>query len=206
MARAIHTRLILKGILEAQTPLSLSGAQTGLVADITVARNGLGQIYLPGTSLAGTLRSYSEHLQLPARDRNTLLGWWGCHLEDDPASRFLVDDAPIVNETRLELWHGVGIDRQWGTAAKGVLYEREVVPRGAQFSFNLELETGEPAELGLARAVMQTLRQALSEGRIGIGGATTRGLGQIKLTQSRASEQNWNSRAGVLAALRGDAE
>ena len=60
MAREIRERLVVRGALEALTPLHVGGIGSDADSDLPLARNGRGLFYVPGTSLAGPLRSWCE--------------------------------------------------------------------------------------------------------------------------------------------------
>jgi CRISPR/Cas system CSM-associated protein Csm3 (group 7 of RAMP superfamily) len=58
MARNIYCRLILTGLLKLNSPLHVGGFGEAVDTDMPLAQNGAGDLYIPGTSLAGTLREY----------------------------------------------------------------------------------------------------------------------------------------------------
>jgi CRISPR-associated RAMP protein (TIGR02581 family) len=79
---------------------------------------------------------------------------------------------------RYQIRHGVSIDRDTETAAEGRLYTGEAVPSGSRFDCEIIIENGSAADQGL---VLLGLR-AFEQGRVALGGAASRGLGQVKLT------------------------
>ncbi|MGH8587916.1 MAG: RAMP superfamily CRISPR-associated protein [Gammaproteobacteria bacterium] len=229
MARAIRRSLILKGTLEAETPLHVGGAEEGIEVDLSLALNGRGEAYVPGTSLAGALRAWMERNLGEGLPRE----WWGYQGQKDTddetanriseilgnsppmrspqdaeggtASRILVEDAPVMlpGGARSEVWHGVGIDRQWGTGAGGIKFEREVLPKGTRIPLELRLDVASKDDLERSRAALSHLAQALADGCIRLGAAGTRGLGRTRLLDSwQGLERDWSNRQGVLALLR----
>ena len=56
MARRIHARYRITGKLTAVTPLHVGGYGETADTDMPLARNGAGDLYVPGTSLAGPTR------------------------------------------------------------------------------------------------------------------------------------------------------
>lgn len=228
MARAICRSLMLKGTLEAETPLCVGGAEEGIEVDLPLAHNGRDEFYVPGTSLAGALRAWMERNlggRLP-RD------WWGYQepkgteegsasriqpssthptaetpkgTDEGSASRILVEDAPVMlpGGARPEIWHGIGIDRQWEATARGIKFEREILPKGTRFPLELRLDVENEASLESSRALLSHLARALAEGRIALGAASTRGLGRVRLLDGwRGLERDWSCRDGILALLR----
>lgn len=85
---------------------------------------------------------------------------------------------------RTQVRHGVSIDRDTETAVDGRLYTGEVVPAGTRFSGEIIIENGSPADQGL---VLLGLR-AFEQGRVTLGGASSRGLGQVQFTITGCTE------------------
>ncbi len=197
MARELSTRLTITGHLQATTPLHVGGLPNNIEEDMPLAKNGLGEFYIPGTSLAGVFRAWMEtHFA----DEEILNNLWGFQEEtgEKPkgaASRLFVEDAKVTlpNGLSEELWDSVGINRRWGTAAKRQKFDRTVLPKGSQI--NLRLQVDLPPKNNQAttiRAMLGHLIKALANEQITLGAATTRGLGQVKLTDSQLQEINWN--------------
>lgn len=102
------------------------------------------------------------------------------------ASKVKIPDLRLA-ETWLgpfQLRNGVSIDRDTDTAASQRLFTIEAVPAGTRFTFELLVENGTPADHGL---VLLGLR-AFEQGMVALGGATSRGLGQVQLTIERCEE------------------
>ena len=121
MARELVARLRINATLRAETPLHVGGHSDRLDLDLPLAVNGQGRFYVPGTSLAGVLRAWmARHFDAATVDMAEL--WGHQEGEQGAASRVLVEDAPVTLPGGLpeELWDGVGIDRQWGSAARTI--------------------------------------------------------------------------------------
>jgi CRISPR/Cas system CSM-associated protein Csm3 (group 7 of RAMP superfamily) len=228
MGRLIRRRYIVEGELEAETPLHIGAAFGGLVTDMPLAEDGAGRFYLPGTSLAGPIRSWWRR---GWRDDDRLFGMipgrgagHGVQAEGH-ASFILVEDAPAIGLPDVEVRDGVGIDRRTGGAAAGIKYDREVLPRGTRFKFCITIDecrghasAPAPRRRGdnrpeppkwdeefsrIARQRLGALILALETGQIRFGAAKTGGLGRVKLRDTRVTEQRIGTRAGLLARLRG---
>lgn len=212
MARPRTHRLKIKGTLETTGPLHVGGMHDSVETDMPLARDGLGRLYVPGTSLAGPMRAWVEE------EFDDLLAqqMWGFQKQDGDtgyASYVMVEDAHIEVPDGLdeEIWDGVGIDRQWGVAAEGIKFDRAILPRGTTLDLEMTLELppedpnqsaskADPAKL---RAVVGHLLQALEQGAIGLGAARTRGLGRVKLVNVTIHEEDWSKKDGILKVLRG---
>jgi CRISPR-associated protein Csm3 len=103
-----------------------------------------------------------------------------CRLFGSPAlagrARFpdllLAGAAPV-----FELRNGVGIDRDRGIAADGILYDFEAVPPGTDFGLTVVIDNPTDADVGL----LLYLFSGLDEGQLALGGKTSRGLGQVAI-------------------------
>lgn len=102
-----------------------------------------------------------------------------CSLFGSPylAGRVYVHDLHWLAGTSPELRDGVGIDRDLGTARKGIKYDTEVVPAGSRFQLEMIFENVDSVRLAL---VLQAL-ELMHQGEFLLGGLTTRGLGRVSL-------------------------
>lgn len=229
MSRHAIARIVLEGRVECVTALHVGGAEDDLIADLTVATDGLGRPHVPGTSLAGALREWTRRLQDDpdgeqpsgaAAERAAEIGetldallWGGQPSDRDPhVGRITCDDAvvtPPPSCAPTQLRDGVGIDRHLGAAAERIKYDRQVWPPGSQLDLRLVIEARDERELAAARDLAAALLAALDEADLDIGAATSRGLGQLRRDHDDPEaltgwEQRLDTKAGVLATLRGN--
>ena len=124
MARLRTHRLKIKGTLQTCGPLHIGGMRDSVETDMPLARDGQGRMCVPGTSLAGPMRAWVE-----ARFRKDIVKQlWGFQPQEDEekqgeegcASYVVVEDAHVKLPEGLdeEVWDGVSIDREWGTASR----------------------------------------------------------------------------------------
>ena len=206
MAREIHGRLRVTGMLELETALAVAGIGDIGATDAPLAVDGQGRPYVPGTSLAGALRGWTRRAvqddpDLAASERML----WGpdADAHDASASAVIVEHARVVGENaRVEQRDGVGIDRYLGTAADDIKYDREVLPAGTQLELRLTVELPvDEIERARRKHVFGSLLLALERGDVPLGAGRTRGLGRVRLVQTTIVEDRLD-RTGVLAALR----
>ncbi|TYK52614.1 RAMP superfamily CRISPR-associated protein [Actinomadura decatromicini] len=222
--RPMDRRLRVRGWLRIQTPLHVGGVALDPAEALPVAVDGQDRVYVPGTSLAGTLRAWMRGADPRTARLNDM---WGYEEEgkSDPggqASRVVVRDAVVTTTTgtdgdgipneplrsrALPVLHGVGIDRVTGAAASAFLYARTVVPPGHYLSFEVDVETTDVL-LARDRARLHALLTALKSEEIGIGAANGKGLGVVTLMPSPLDvhEHDLTSREGLLAFLCGEPE
>lgn len=203
MAREISSRVRLCGTLVATTPLHVGGHGDDVDTDLPLARDGRGHLYVPGTSLAGALRQWCEQ----AFAAGFVDQYWGFQKDDKGhASYVVVEDVPVYESDAVvvEVRDGVGIDREWGAAAEAIKYDRAILPRGTKLIFALGADVQGKSDRFPVLAMLAALRDALTAGRIRLGASKTRGLGRIELHSAKLTEQNFGTRKGILAVLRGE--
>jgi CRISPR/Cas system CSM-associated protein Csm3 (group 7 of RAMP superfamily) len=207
--RDVVVRHEVTGTLETVTALRAGGWGSSAYADLVVARDGLGRLMIPGTSLAGALRSWLGSVTASAGgalfDQAALGAVFG-DLEhqgqDGMVCRVMVDDAVAAADVSAGIRDGVGIDRGTGSAAAGVLYQYEVVPPGIRFAVRITAaQTATDTER--VGSALDLLVQALAAGRVEIGAARTRGLGQVQLTGITRTRVDLTERDQVLSWLCG---
>jgi len=201
VARSIHSRLHLCGMLVTQSPLHVGGHGEEVDTDLPLTRNGADQLYVPGTSLAGALRELAERLF----GRSVIDELWGFQDGDrGHASFVVVDDAVIENGDKVvvEIRDHVGIDREYSCAAEHIKYDRAILPRGVRLPLRLAVEVARQERRDQALAMLAALKQALEAGEVRLGAVKTRGLGHIRLIDGQLTEQVFSHRQGILAMLR----
>ena len=110
MGRLLDSKYIITGTLLAQTPIHVGAAFGDLIADLPLARDGAGRHYLPGTSLAGPMRSWWIRQGYDAEEYFGRTPERNEAAKEGHASYIVVDDAPVVHAPPTELRDGVGID------------------------------------------------------------------------------------------------
>ena len=95
------------------------------------------------------------------------------------AAKVQVPDLTLVGEWfgRYQVRYGVSIDRDTETAVDGRLYTGEAVPAGTVFKCEIILENASEADQGLVLLGLKAFEREL----VTLGGASSRGLGQVQL-------------------------
>jgi CRISPR/Cas system CSM-associated protein Csm3 (group 7 of RAMP superfamily) len=201
VARNIHSRLRLTGLLVTRSPLHVGGYGDDIDTDMPLARDGAGRLYVPGTSVAGALREHAVRL---FGDEVVNRLWGNQHDAGGHASFVMIDDVDIKDSAQIvvEVRDGVGIDRRWGAAAEHIKYDRAILPRGTQMTLNLTVDVEQFDKLAEAVSVVAALKESLENGRIRLGASKTRGLGRIYLKQGTITQQIFCTRLGILDRLR----
>ena len=227
MARIVKERLLVAGELVACSALHAGAAEEDLVTDLPLARTGANEVYIPGTGLAGALRSWVER-HFGREDAIALFGTVPSKGEDSRkgfASLIGIADAVASNQAFCEVRDGVGIDRRLGRAAERIKYDREIVAKGTRFSFAMTLDlplafAGQPERAvgerpdrsevieplvalneSRVQAILGHLVKHLLDGRIALGAGKTRGLGSVRLEKveiSRLELADWTTVLDLL--------
>jgi hypothetical protein len=117
------------------------------------------------------------------------------------ASRVRFPDLPLAGDLPLlDLRNGVGIDRDKGLAADGVLYDFEAVPPGTAFQLTVIVDNPDDADVGL----LLYLFEEMNHGHLALGGKSSRGLGLVRVTWDEIVEtslEKENPFASMLSSL-----
>lgn len=208
MARNLHSRWHILGKMITTSSLSVGGMSDGAIVDLALAVNGQGNYYIPGTSLAGSLRNWMSR-NYDSQISDSIFGCIESNQgkDDGYASFITIADIPIKQDNLyFEVRDGVGIDRDLGTAVDNFKYDRAVLPKGTELNILLIIERkdkiSDEAWQSSEQAIAHLL-EALKTGKIPIGAAKTRGLGRIKLngTDWDIQTRDFQTRKGILATL-----
>lgn len=214
MARKIHSRLKIQGALTAETPLHVGGFGESPDTDLTLAQNGQGDFYIPGTSITGVIRAWCEKTFRDPNDKNKVDAiitqlFGPSHLKgaaDGHASFVIIEDIALSKDIQSEIRDGVGIDRIYGTAADQAKFDRAILPKGTELKLEITVEIkaqkqssprgktekGPTDESDVefedrknrTKAIFGYLLEALQKGELRFGASRTRGLGRVKAENS----------------------
>ena len=183
-------KIVIQSKLKTQSPLRIgSGANEGLT-DILILKDKQGQPFIPGTSMAGVLRSeiaaiYGEE----AADK--LFGL----IDGRNANQSMLNISDVVLTSKgIIVRDGVAIDELTGVAKTGAKFDFEALERGAAGNVLLELTVRECDEAkplaisyqhsaysvnGDCYGEMAATIADLLTGGISVGSLTTKGYGKI---------------------------
>lgn len=190
-------KIVIQSKLKTQSPLRIgSGANEGLT-DILILKDKQGQPFIPGTSMAGVLRSeiaaiYGEE----AADK--LFGL----IDGRNANQSMLNISDVVLTSKgIIVRDGVAIDELTGVAKTGAKFDFEALERGAAGNVLLELTVRECDEAkplaisyqhsaysvnGDCYGEMAATIADLLTGGISVGSLTTKGYGKIAGTEAVA--------------------
>lgn len=213
--------------LVARTACHIGTGEGNDLADGLIRRDGQGVPCIPGTALAGALRTLLTRLApriaggepcavLTGSGRACscavcrLLG--GVNPDNQPAaqpnpavtaSRLLIFNAVLVGDYSCPVVRdGVGIERVADTAARfaAAKYDLEVLPAGAAFALRLELRDCQEEEETLLAAALAEWQ----EGRLWLGASVARGLGAFCLDDLQYKSWALDDPDGLMQFLKCD--
>ena len=211
MGRNLHSVIRIEGDLVAKTPVHSGGLRDSVFTDLPLAVNGKGEVYFPGSAIAGPLRAWwrgacsdlEEAVWGRVEEQGGNNGGW--------ASILFVHDAPLINALDLDLAQHVAIDRSSGTAAFNKKFDRELAPVEAQFRLCLELQRpakkyGPEEEMDDStwkqiQGALRGMLEDLCEGNIRFGADKSRGRGKLVLENEKIFSRDLGS--GILNTLFG---
>ncbi|MGC9400700.1 MAG: RAMP superfamily CRISPR-associated protein [Anaerolineae bacterium] len=198
------TYQVITGTLRARTAVHVGSGAGSDLTDALLRRDAAGRPIIPGTAIAGALRTLATRLapRLELQNNKVCAALTGssdpcdcpvCHLFGDvnpsdaegatsEASRILVFNARLKGDAPQPfIRDGVGIDRSTGAAARagGVKFDLEVLPADTEFTFRLELRDVDEDDKRLLAAVLAEWEA----GRVWVGGNVARGLGGFALEE-----------------------
>lgn len=212
MARKIRSRLKISGKLYAKTSLHFGCNETRAGLDMPLGVNGEGKLYVPGTNIAGWLRSWMEQLiDLGGINQKDIDNLWGLKTDnsvnnnDGFASFITVEDGVISGCPLTEIRDGVSIDRNWGVAVDKQKFDREIIPYGSKIDFKLSVERNDSTsdnDWEKQKYLFKVLLESIEKEELRFGACKTRGSGRVKLFNLKIKEQNLSTAKGILAILR----
>jgi CRISPR/Cas system CSM-associated protein Csm3 (group 7 of RAMP superfamily) len=170
-------KIILQATLRNESPL-LIGRGGGDAVDIEVMQLPEGKPYIPGSSIAGSLKSF-----LNGQDGY----FWGQAGKKDNCaplqSHIRFDDLIPVNFTGNEdivIRDGVKIDHQTGTAEDGNKYDYQIVEPGLVFSFRAEVTLRDSMKAAEDfNNLVASIKTALEHPEFRLGANTNTGFGKM---------------------------
>ena len=206
MAEAkVVRKIVYAGTLQLDSPLMIgSGTETNArknEADIHVLKDKKERPFIPGTSLAGVLRSWLA--EEDAETANNLFGFVtkNKNTMDDVQSAVSIMDVTL-NDANVVVRDGVSIDVYAGTGLDGKKYDYEAVERGASgaFAMTLTLREYHLKHIPELDALTEKIADRLCTG-LRVGALTTKGFGVIRVPDICAAYYDFAKPADVKSWL-----
>lgn len=198
---SIVGRITAEGWLCLDAPLLIGEGASGEARgdlDIHVLRSKEGIPFIPGTSLAGALRSFVEAEDDGVRAADILFGSIEGEGRQSAVSLYDVE----LRGAQIGIRDGVCIDPVTGTAVRHGKYDYEIVESGAGGSFYAEiiLRRVHEGDEELLKRTLLRLRDLL-RGGFHVGARTTKGFGRMHVSDMRIDCYDFRREQDVLAWL-----
>lgn len=200
IASKYKCRLLARIVLEADSPIVIGSGQSDITTDALVVRDVNGLPYIPGTTLAGVIRSHMDV------EKNSVL--WGYQDKKDGRGSeiifteakilnskgdvvdgivdmaYIANDPLLANYIELPIRQHVSINES-GVATKAGKFDEQIVYKGTKFCFEMEI-VSEDSELQQLQNVIDAIRSTSFR----IGGGTRKGFGKIKVVSVQSVQIN----------------
>lgn len=173
--------------LRAESPFMIgNGEDTYSDKDLLVDHKG--EVFIPGTSLAGVCRAYLESKWSQDKvDKIFGSGKVGKISSLDKQSKVIFYDSFLIRDSKRRIRDSVSLTNK--VAEDNHKFDFEIVEAGAEFAFRIEFRiVDDTDEENLVNDCIQTLVNGFNQGEIRIGGKTSRGYGYFKLMVSDKKE------------------
>ncbi len=214
---------IIAGKLKALTGIHTGSGDSTETTDSPVFRNIEGEIIIPGTTIAGSLRTLATRIaphlgfkKCIALDKTPPIESCNCPIcdlfgsinpgknsDEGTASKIWIYDAILESDAKTSIRDGVGIDRETRSSARTAQakYDFETVPKGSVFIFRLALQDSVTDD---QEKILASILREWTEGRCYIGGNVARGLGNMQLVEIKVSAIDISSIENLMVFLRED--
>lgn len=183
-------RQLARIVIEAATPMSIGTGRGDVFSDALVARDVNGFPYIPGTSIAGVVRS-----MIGKEESNDLFGYQ--EGKDGKGSEVIFTEARIldsngnvidnmivpdsVNDPVLKMCHELPVRQHVkigsdGTGVKGGKFDEQVIYTSTRFCFEIEM-----VGAGADTAAFDRILEKIQNRNFRVGGGTRTGFGEIKV-------------------------
>lgn len=214
-------RFLARVIIEAATPLAVGCGEKDMISDSLVATDVNGLPHIPGTSVAGVLRSmitaYNEQNDEAALKVEVDKVFGNLDKEISKGSDIIFSEAKILNhegkvvdgldykaimqDSLLRYYRELPVREHVRISDKGVAVKRgkfdgQVVFPGTRFCFEMEMVSDGKNE----QAFLTVLRQLLNKD-FRIGGGTRKGFGAIRIVGMKVALLNLREPAHLRAYL-----
>jgi len=201
----ITGKIVLKAVLKNISPV-LIGKGSGEASDVDVMRLPDDNPYIPGSSIAGTIRSffyeYVEKQLKTTNEKNNVEFFWGSDNTQKTVtcqSHIIFEDVLLKNEAKVIVRDGVKINSVTNIVEKGGKYDYELIEPGAEFNFYAEITIREGIH-EFAKKMACFIYDSLTDDSFRIGALTNTGFGKIKLIEQHTwyfnfkdvgTDKNW---------------
>ena len=178
--------IALRGVLTAKTPFMIgSGESEG--SDVDILRNKSGEVFIPGTSLAGVCRDYLEDI---GTETKYVFGYGATkESSDEKESSIIFYDAFSIGNVYTSVRDAVRLERK--VSKTGCKFDFEIAESKSDFDFRMEINYHDP---DIERKICEDIVSGFKKESIRIGAKTTRGFGLFDIDNVKHLYLNLNDK------------
>lgn len=205
-------RFLARVVLEAKTPLAIGSGKEDIFTDALVATDVNGLPYIPGTSIAGVLRS-----MIGDKQTEPFFGFKGIKGKGGKGSKVIFTEAKILN-SQGEIVDGLKLDafedslltnykelpiRQHvrmnskGTGEDKGKFDEQVVFAGTRFCFEIEFLSEDDADEANFKAILS----CINKNTFRLGSGSRSGFGEIEVVEIKTLILNLSNATDLQAYL-----
>lgn len=188
--------------IECATPLSIKGDDADLSIDVRLVRDANGFPMIPGTTIAGVLRSvasgdnqaelFGHASNSDSKPSSIQVGFGFCHNGHNRPVSGLIQSAESQTDQLLTNLVPLLRDQvklnEYGSAVDGAKLDRTALPKGTRFSFEISWSTAAQND-----EQWKTILSWLHHPEFRLGGLTHRGFGQIKVIEIKSNQYDFKN-------------
>lgn len=201
-----RNRMVKKIMLYVQvrflSPLNVSSGEDEWT-DADLLRDGNGNVFVPGSSLAGAMRAYIRK----EKNEPCLLGYTKKEKNGQDTgkmSALFISDLTFDEQPLSGVRDGVELTAQ-KTAKTESKYDMEILEAGSRAHFFLELTVREQDNEAEMQQEIAKIFHGIKEGEIRLGGKKTRGFGKFEILSVAEKEYTKENYADYANAYQNDA-
>jgi CRISPR/Cas system CSM-associated protein Csm3 (group 7 of RAMP superfamily) len=183
-------RHLARVIIEAKTPIAVGSGEKDVITDALVATDVNGLPYIPGTALAGVVRSmigeeksrkYFGYQEGSKKGQGSEIIFTEAKILNskgeviDGLNIKAIDDELLMNYKELPIRQHVNITDK-GVAKEHGKFDEQIVFAGTRFSFELEMVSGDKEDENFKTILSQLLNNTFR-----IGSGTRNGFGEVEV-------------------------
>lgn len=201
-----RNRMVKKIMLYVQvrflSPLNVSSGEDEWT-DADLLRDGNGNVFVPGSSLAGAMRAYIRK----EKNEPCLLGYTKKEKNGQDTgkmSALFISDLTFDEQPLSGVRDGVELTAQKTTKTESK-YDMEILEAGSRAHFFLELTVREQDNEAEMQQEIAKIFHGIKEGEIRLGGKKTRGFGKFEILSVAEKEYTKENYADYANAYQNDA-
>lgn len=161
--------------VELNSPLNVSSGDS-YSTDCDVIRNASGELFVPGTSIAGAIR---EALNLKENE-DGIMGYT-CKTQGKMSSIFISDMYFTGEKTKVSIRDGVHLNKDKTVDNK---FDNEIIETGAKAIIYIKCIIRQNTEDIIYKNAIQTLINKIQSGEFRLGNNKTRGYGRLEIVKA----------------------